>query len=278
MERHDRTPKWHGKLQLKFLSGLLIMALVLVVALGIVIAHEYRKSMENYYVKVAFNEAKIAAETIDGDKIMEYASTLTKDDYYEQVRQMLLRMKRVVGLKYFYVVIPYEDQMLYIWDAGDEGEVGVCDLGDRDDYYGGGREIMHSAFLNDDREEHILITDSNEYGYLASAYVPILDSSGNPIALSSVDISRDMINEQINVLIATIVLIVAAILLLFIVGYFFIVRLTVLKPIETLNEATKTIVSEKIDDLATFSVNVKTGDELESLADAFTHMAHELHS
>ncbi|MDR1136872.1 MAG: SpoIIE family protein phosphatase, partial [Synergistaceae bacterium] len=272
------TPKRHGRLQLKFISGLLIMALVLVAVLSAVIAGRYRRSMEDYYTKIAFEEAKIAAETIDGDKIAEYASTLTKDDYYEQVRQMLMRIKRTVGLKYFYVVIPNEDRMFYVWDAGDKGEAGVRDLGDLDDYYGGGREIMRGAFLNRNGEEHILITNNDEYGYLASAYVAIPDSDGRPAALSSVDISMDMINKQINGLIAIIVLIITGVLLLFVIGYFFIIRLIVLKPIDTLGKAAKTIVSEQMDDLAAFSVDVRTGDELESLADAFTHMAHELHA
>jgi sigma-B regulation protein RsbU (phosphoserine phosphatase) len=271
-------PKRDGKLQLKFISGLLVMALVLIAALSAVIAREYRKSMENYYAKVAFDEAKIAAETINGDKIAEYASTLTKDDYYEQVRQMLLRVKQAVGLKYFYVVIPYENLMFYIWDAGGEGEAGVCDLGDSDNYYGGGQDVMRDAFLNSDGERHVLITDNDRYGYLASAYVAILDSGGKPVALSSVDMSMDMINEQINGLIVAIVLIIVGVLLIFVIGYFFFIRQTVLKPIYILGKAAKTIVREQMEDLAAFSVNVKTGDELESLADAFTRMAHELHA
>ncbi|MDR1377730.1 MAG: SpoIIE family protein phosphatase [Synergistaceae bacterium] len=277
MKKSGLALKWRGKLQLKFLSGLFVMALVLITVLSVVIARNYRRSMEAYYANVVFNEAKIAAETIDGNKIAEYASTLTKDDYYEQVRQTLQKVKRIVGLKYFYVVIPYEDQMFYVWDAGDKGEAGVCDLGDRDDYYGGGQEIMRGVFLNREKEEHILITNNDEYGYLASAYVTIRDSRGNPVALSSVDISMDMINARINKLIATIVLIIASVLSLFIIGYFFVIRLTVLKPIDTLGKAAKTIVREQMDDLATFSVNIKTGDELESLADAFTRMARELH-
>ena len=70
--------------------------------------------------------------------------------------------------------------MYYIWDVGKEGEEGVCSLGDVDDYYQGGREIMRGAYLYPDGEDTILITDNEEYGYLASAYVAIRDSSGRP--------------------------------------------------------------------------------------------------
>jgi sigma-B regulation protein RsbU (phosphoserine phosphatase) len=269
--------KWPGKLQLKIVSGLIVMSVVLTVVLSAVIAREYRKGMEEYYSTVAFNEAKIAALTINGDKIEEYASTLVKDDYYEEVRQTLLRAKRVIGLKYFYVVIPYEDRMFYIWDAGGEGESGVRDLGDRDEYYGGGREVMRGAFLNRDGEEHILITNNEEYGYLASAYTPILDSKGSPVALSGVDISMDMIDKQIGALIAAVVSVLSGVVLLFVIGYFVVIRIIVLKPINTLSKAAKTIAG-RMDDLAAFSVDVRTGDELQSLANAFTFMARELNA
>ncbi|WMJ83980.1 PP2C family protein-serine/threonine phosphatase [Oscillospiraceae bacterium LTW-04] len=265
-----------GKLQTKFLLGLLALAVVLSLALGTVITQKYRSSMERYYAKVAFDEAKIAADTIDGDTIPRYAQTLTKDNYYNEINKYLLRIKSTVGLKYFYVVIPYEDQMYYIWDAGTDNEGGICEIGTREDYYGGGREIMRGAFLNPG-EETILITNNEEYGYLASAYVAILDSAGNAVGLSCVDVSMDMINEQISGFIAAIVLIIVGVMLLFVVGYFFMIRLTVLRPIYLLNRAASTITSEEVEALSDFTVGIQTGDELESLSEAFEHMARDLY-
>ena len=267
-----------GKLQLKFLMGLMAMTAVLMVALGCVITRQYRQSMETYYKKLAFDEAKIAAEYIDGDTIKSYAVTLTEDSYYDQVSRYLLYMKETIGIKYFYVVIPYEDHMYYIWDVGKEGEEGVCSLGDVDDYYQGGREIMRGAYLNPDGEDTILITNNEEYGYLASAYVAILDSSGQSAALSCVDISMDMIDRQIEGFVAAVVLVILLVLIVFIVGYFFFIRHSVLRPLSRLSQAARTIVSEQMDDLSSFRVDVKTGDEIEELGDAFNRMAHELHS
>ena len=225
----------------------------------------------------AFDQAKIGAEYIDGDTVEGYARNLKKDSYYQQVNRYLLYSKETVGMKYFYVVIPYEDQMYYIWDAGEEGEGGICQLGDLEDYYGGGRQIMRGAFLNPGGEDTILITNNDEYGYLASAYVAILNSGGRAVALSCVDISMDMINRQIGGFVATVSLVILGVLSLFVLGYFFFIRFSVLRPLDRLSRAAKTIVSERMDDLSAFRVDVKTGDEIEELADAFTHMAHELH-
>lgn len=262
-------------MQHKFIIGLLVLGVGLSVVVSIVIANYYRSSMEEYYSKVAFNEAEIAADTIDGDKIAGYAKTLEKDDYYYQINDYLLKIKNTVGLEYFYVVIPEEGQMYYIWDAGTEEEGGICELGTYEDYYGDGHQIMRGAFLNPG-EKTILITNNDEYGYLASAYVAILDSNGNAVALSCIDISMDMINEQISQFLITVVLFIAGIIVLFIAGYYIMLRKTVLDPIARLNRAAKSIDGEDLEALSTLQVDIRTGDELEYLSESFEHMAHDL--
>lgn len=264
------------KLQAKLIVRLLALAILLGVTLSCVITSRYRQSMEDYYAKIAFDQATIAADIIDGDTINRYAQTLEKDAYYHEISDYLMRVKQTVGLKYFYVVIPYENDMYYIWDAGGDQEKGVCDIGTRESYYGDGKEIMRGAFLTPG-EETILVTDNDTYGYLASAYVAILDSSGTAVALSCVDISMEMINNQITQFILVITLTIVGILLFFMIGYFAFIKWALLRPIEQLNLATKTMVSENIDALADFNLNIHTRDELESLAEAFTHMAHKLH-
>lgn len=124
-----KTSKWNLRLQPKLLLGLVIMAVVLVTALTPAISQLYRGHMEGYYSTLAFDQASIAARLIDGDSIERYYLTGEKDDYYEQVRQYLQTVKEEMGLQYFYVVVPEDDVMVYIWDAGVAGEGGVCDLG-----------------------------------------------------------------------------------------------------------------------------------------------------
>ena len=119
--------------------------------------------------------------------------------------------------------------MYYIWDVGRRG---------RREYaaWGMWTTIIRAAgnhggaYLHPDGEDTILITDNEEYGYLASAYVAIRDSSGRPVALSCVDISMDMINRQVGSFAAAVVLVILAVLLVFIVGYFFFIRQSVLRP------------------------------------------------
>ena len=262
------------KLQPKLILGLVALSLALIVALSLLLGTAYRKKMEKQYSDNAFRVATIAAHLIDGDRIAEYRSTLTKDEYYETIHRRLQMIRKTMGVKYLYVVIP-EDVQFYIWDTGNDEDEGVCDLGDTDEFYGGGDVVMHAAF-SADAEETILITDNEEYGYLASAYVPVLDSKGQPAALASVDISLDEINRQIREFFFLIVGISVGLVIVFCFFYAFYIRRTLIRPIHTLEEDTRLLVSKKINNLSEFQNRVHTGDELESLGEGFEFMTREL--
>lgn len=267
--------KWNIRLQPKLLLGLVIMATILVAALTPAISWLYRERMEEYYSNLAFQQASIAAEYIDGDTIEKYYLSGEKDEYYEEVHQYLLNVKEKMGLQYFYVVVPEEEVMVYIWDAGVAGEGGVCDLGDADAYYGDGYVLMHAAFAVD-AEQTILITNNDEYGYLASAYVAIMDSTGTPVALASVDVSMDMINEQISQFLVLTLCVTLVVLLVSIFAYYFYIRKILIHPLSTLHHAAIGLVEDRMEHLDEFRVSVDTGDEVEELAHSFQYMVGEL--
>jgi sigma-B regulation protein RsbU (phosphoserine phosphatase) len=267
--------KKYKSINKKHMLALAVVSIIMAAVLLPVISTVYRSRMEKEYSEKAFNAAAIAAGLIDGDSIERYASTEIKDEYYEKIRLMLLLMKQREGFDYFYVVIPYEENQFYIWDAGVEGEEGVCDLGDTDLYYDDGKEVMMNAFKNVG-EETILITNSKEYGYLASAYVPILDSKGNPAALSSVDISMEKINSQINSFIVLILSIIVGVFLICMLIYYLYTRRHLVGPLKKLQLAVSGLVSENMENLSGFNLDIHTGDEIEAIADAFSVMTKEL--
>lgn len=269
--------KWSIRLQPKLLLGLVIMAAILVLTLAPAISQLYRVRMEEYYSSLAFNQASIAAEVIDGDRIEAYYRSGEKDDYYEQIRLYLQNVREKMNLKYFYVVVPEDDVMVYIWDTGGDGDGGVCELGDTDAYYGGGNELMHAAFAVD-AEQTILITNNDEYGYLASAYVAIIDSSGVPVALSSVDVSMDMINDQIRQFLLLTLCITLGVLLVSVLAYYYYVRRILIRPLRTLHHAAIGLVENDMEHLDDFHIDVHTGDELQELAHSFDFMVKELNA
>ena len=263
------------RLQPKLLLGLVIMAAILILALIPVVSNVYRKRMEAYYSDLAFQQASIAAQLIDGDRIERYYTSGVKDDYYHDISSYLRTVKQEMGLKYFYIVVPEDKEMVYIWDAGVSGEEGVCDLLDRDAYYGGGDVLMHEAFAVD-APRTILVTNNDEYGYLASAYVAIVNRAGTPVALASVDVSMDMINEQITNFVYLIIGTITLVLLVSVVAYYFYIKGILIKPLKVLHHATSRLVQNNVTHLDDFQVSIKTNDELQDLSDAFQFMVVEL--
>ncbi len=262
-------------LQARLILGLVVMAAVLLAVLTPAIGQLYRVWMEEYYSRFAFSQASIAAEYIDGDRVRQYYLTGQEDDYYDAIHKYLSTVREKAELKYFYVVVPEEDQMVYIWDVGAEGDTGVCELGDSDSYYGGGKELMHEAFAVNAKQT-TLVTNNEEYGYLTSAYVAILDGSGQPVALASVDISMDMIDEQINLFQRTTLIITLLVLAVSIFAFYFYVRRILIRPLEKLHHAANGLVKNNMEGMEDFQIDVHTGDELQGLAESFEYMVAEL--
>ena len=127
--RRDEKQKKKESCSLSSSMGLIAMTVVLMITLCLVITRQHRSSMESYYTKMAFDQAKIAAEYIDGDTIKDYALTRKTDSYYDQVSRYLLYMKgdhrHQVFLRGHSLRGPY---VLYM-GCGKDGEEGVCRLG-----------------------------------------------------------------------------------------------------------------------------------------------------
>ena len=266
-------------LQSKFLISLTLVTCVTVALITAVVAMQYRDRMERFYTDSAFGMATFAAKSIDAEKTREYYRTGKKDAYYEEVRQMLLKAKQSMGLTYFYVVVPEAERMVYIWDGAVPGKEPESDLLDHDGYYGGGNELMHAAFAKD-APRTILVTRNEEYGYLASAYVAILDKAGSPVALASVDISMDMVDGQINRMIILSLVLSLIVMSLCVTGYYFYLRRMVIRPLDKLAGAARSFTSEREHGkgLVMDKVRIASKDEIGDLYMAMSKMEIDMTS
>ena len=261
-------------LQGKFAVSIVVMMLAIVVSVTAIIAVQYRTRMEQLYSDAAFDMATYASKIIDGDRARTYVRTGVKDEYYERIRELLLRAKQALGLKYFYVVVPEADKQLYIWDSGEPGEEGICDLRTREDYFSEeARSAMRAAFEKGTRQA-IVVTRSEQYGYIASSYVSILDRAGVPVALASVDVSMDEIDAQINGMILISAGIAVGALLLCLIGYWWCIRRIVIRPLDRLAAAARNFTSERArgEGLVMDKVRITSKDEIGDLYRAMSKM------
>lgn len=264
----------HRKLQSTVMLSFMVLAIVLILIISLVVGDRYiRNEMENCRT-TAYAYTKSAAEMIDGDKIAGYVETEEKDEYYYEVLHFLNAFRLNTDIQYFYVFVPCEEDLVYIWDANalkaDETEIDACDLGYREEYMDGGKEVALSVFKQNPPEEIDLFNDEI-YGYIATATSPIFDSNGNPVAIVGVDVYmpdlQDNMRQFLVVVIVAIMLVVTAAILL----CFVFVKRKIVNPINTIRDVSKTMV-DNLENEESIQVTVQTGNEIEELFDSFKQM------
>lgn len=256
----------------KIVASFCVFAIMLIVGIcGSVGTYYWNNTLETYY-ELAYSYAKTAATYVDGDKVLGYLETGEKDEYYEQYLDFLNATQKESNIIYYSIFVPNEIDYVYVWDADGIGE--ACELGYHEAYVEDGYETVMKAYDNA-ADQELFFYVHEEYGFMASAVAPVLNSQGEPVAVAWVDLSapgiRTALMTYIGIIIACVVSIVAVAIVLF---YIFI-RRNVVRPISILNDATKNMV-EHLETGEDFVVDVHTGDEIRQLADSFGQMNREI--
>lgn len=254
------------------MTGIVVLAVILTVGTNLIVGLQYRDRKIEDSSDLAFSYTRAAAEFIDGDSIQRYLETNTKDPYYEEVMAFLNSFQLNTNLKYYYVFVPMENDLIYIWDA--EHYEGACPLGYHEEYMVGGKEAVRDVYRTDLIEE-ISITKDDTYGYIASAYSPVFNSAGEPVAIVGVDLSMPGLNQEIFSFLVNSVVFVAIITFWLSGIYFFYTKRNILKPIDLLHRAAGRMV-ENLEEDQVQEIDIHTGDEIEELASAFMQMNLEV--
>lgn len=254
------------------MTGIVVLAVILTAGTNLIVGLQYRNRKIEDSSDLAFSYTRAAAEFIDGDSIQRYLETNTKDPYYEEVMAFLNSFQLNTNLKYYYVFVPLENNLIYIWDA--EHYEGACPLGYHEEYMVGGKEAVRGVYRTDPIEE-ISITKDDTYGYIASAYSPVFNSAGEPVAIVGVDLSMPGLNQEIFSFLVNSVVFVAIITFLLSGIYFFYTKRNILKPIDLLHRAAGRMV-ENLEEDQVQEIDIHTGDEIEELASAFMQMNLEV--
>lgn len=264
--------KGHNRLAGKALGGLSLLAVLLMLSTCLSVGIQYLREKLEEYNRIAFSYARTAAEYIDGDRVLSYLETGQEDAYYRQVQQFLNASQRQTDLKYYYVFVPCEDDLVYIWDA--EHEEGACPLGWHEEYMAGGKEAVRQIFRQNPPEK-ISITDDDAYGNIASAFCPVFDSAGDPVAVVGVDMSVPELEKELARFLCIIICSVAGVTLFSMLFFYGFIRGNIINPVRQLNRAAKELVSG-LEKGGAFCPDIHTGDEIEELAGSFGKMSVEL--
>ena len=257
----------------KILSGLLVLAIFLIASTGFFVSENYEKVRLGHYKNLAFSYTRTLASVVDGDKVKQYIETGETDEYYDDMQVFFDSFAlESDDIWYAYVIQPTDENFMYIWDAKVEDD--QCPFGYIEEYSEGGREIVETMFKQDPSEE-VTFLKTPEYGYIATAYSPIFDSEGNPVALAGVDISAPDIEKEQRMFVKGLVIAIGIIIVIAYVIFFAVVRRKIVKPIEKIDSAARSFV-KNIEESEKLNLEIHTHDEIEGLSKSFEEMSTEI--
>ncbi|MCR5594480.1 MAG: SpoIIE family protein phosphatase [Lachnospiraceae bacterium] len=255
----------------KVIIYLIVFASVIVLLTSILTGLRYWHIKVAEYNDLVYDYLHTASELIDGEKVKEYIQTETPDEYYDNILNYLTVTRDNTAMQLFYVFVPYEDDLVYIWQT--DGDP-YSWLGKHEKYMDGGKETRDVTF-NKNPEEKITFYNDPTYGDIACGFYPVYDNSGEPVALIGLDLSAPGIRNNIIAFIATIALIIFLGTLIAAKLYYSSLSKNIVGPIHHLNDAAKRITSNLERD-ETPDLNIHTGDELEELSSSFMKMYNDI--
>jgi len=263
-------------IQAKFILLFAAMTVLLIAGIGYAAYTQNYNQVKNQYQQLAKSSVEMAADLINGDSIPVYLARGADEEYYTSYKR-LQDIKINYGLKYLYVFIPDTESRngVYVFDIfidGDDPDL-VASLGDETgeiDIY----DIALDLYLTGESRTTTVVTKS-KFGYLASAYTALEDSSGKPVAIVGADIEMnviisDVMNQTVRILILAI-----AVIVVFASVALVIVSRQMIRPIKQLSAHMKTYANDK-ERLSDSVFEAHTGDEIEDMADSFNSMSRDI--
>ena len=276
------------KLLPKFIISLGIVGLVLTIAISLFSYATSKSYLEEMYAERVMTNSNAIAAMLD---IEDVKTILTEGGdetpEYQKMYDLFNQLKKDGDITFLSLVVPDEDSVCFYIDAMVE-EMGD-DPANQLPY---GSDILYVDAANPDdpadMEKYItiweryrenkgidapLVTD-NDYGYNYTGVSVILDENGNAIAEIQYILDMSEVRAYLNSFLINMLLISFAIIAITIILYIFFVRKMVTKPVGKL-----TAFTQEITKTGTFEnqhIDIKTGDEIESLSRSFNFMLAEL--
>ena len=265
-----------GTIGSKFTVMFVVMALVLSLGLCAFSGYISWKQYTTLYWQKARAACQLAASFVDGDRIAGYLETGETDDYYHQLEETFRSIKKEQELIYLYIFVPSDDHFTYVMDVILEGEDPslFSHMGDTYDY----TELEYQYLVPDiqarsaSREKVVVL--ENYYGPGVSAWAPIFDSQGNLVAMVEGDLSLDVVIDSIADFLTAAAVVCCTLVLAAAVAMSLITRKIVTRPVAKLTENVLDFARE--DTLVFPKGEIQTGDELQTLSEAFGRMADDI--
>ena len=207
----------------------------------------------------------------------EFDAYVARFSHLEQTEEFLFLQKQLrsiqdvneVDCMYLFALDPKLENVIYLVDGAYED---ACPPGCVDPLYEENKELLTDpsiGFLP-------YITDTEPYGWLVTAGPPVYDEEGNIICYAMVDISMDVIRAQQRDYVLNLVLILAVLTVIVSVVAIWVVDRSIIRPINRLSSAAAHFNAEDKDDSELDHLQIRTGDEIQSLYESLQRMTQQI--
>lgn len=252
----------------KMLVGFLLLGILSSTAVGVFAYLTVSKYETNKLKEKLLMVSTMVSKSVDGDVHSKIKPGDEKTDTYKTMIQKLREFKKITGLTYLYTFVSYTDEKVkFILDSDDtDAQAYIGKEYDMDD-------CIKKALAGTAAVEDEAYTD--EWGTFYSAFAPVYNSKNDIVAVVGADISVgdvQKIKQTLMLIIAGGVLF--SILLSITLALF--ISSVISKPVTHLVKAMDDIARNSGD--LTQKVRIKTGDELELLAESTNNLLSNIRS
>lgn len=274
------------KLTPKFIISLGVLGLVLTVAISFFSYTNTKAYLEDMYAEHVTVSANAIASMLNLEDVKTIlAENGDQTEAYARTEKLINQLKKDGAVTFLSLVVPDEDSVTFYID-GMVPEMGD-DPANQIPY---GSDILYVDAASDEKDlvnyeiiwqqyaqnkgiETPVITD-NSYGYNYTGVAPILDENGQAIAEIQYILDMNHVRSFLNSVLYTMLAIAFAIVLVSMGLYMLFVRRAVTQPIKELADFTKQVTDSG--EFTSKRISIQTGDEIESLGNAFNFMLDEL--
>jgi diguanylate cyclase (GGDEF)-like protein len=275
----------------KRLTLLIILMIVGLSGIMMLIGYfRFKESTEAFYWKTGEITAGIIALTVNPDTLDTYLTTLTSDEEYEHTMAVLRQAKEQCDAKVLYVFTIAEagDGIHYIYDT-DTTEF-ATEMGDFDPFWYADEETGELLPLYPPATAEQLLAGGRvdtimgitQYGWTITVNEPLYGSDGVCKGYVGIDFDVNQVVAERTAYLWQLVSVILIATALFAVLYLYIIRRTIINPLNTMAKAAKSFLNSNLDSLesigksAILDMQVNTNDELQSLSEALQSMVRKI--
>lgn len=241
----------------KIIIASAIISSVVLILIGILVCYSERKNCISMISEQAKAVAMIGASDIDTDMLLRIEEGMEESEEYKRLTSRMRVVTAADTIQYIYVIRKIDGNYYYWADAD---QVDPADIGEECDFCEG-MDIAWSGKASSDDD-----VTTDEWGSVLSGYAPIFDDNKNVIGVVGVDISADLLEENM----ADILRMMIAIVIISIIFISIVIGVVVSNITKNLRK-----IVNKLDDIVhndgdlTKRINMKSGDETEEISNLF---------